>query len=135
RLQPARIWPRAASGRTRSQTILVIARIGVERIAPGTPQSQYQNARDRMTRTGLERYSITLNRHCEERSDEAIQGIGGQRRWPWIASLRSQCRRRKRGATPCTSQVGRSALAGVTLGGAKRAETGQPRARQCDPVT
>src|SRR5271166_800175 len=38
----------------------------------------------------LERYSITLNRHCEERSDEAIQGIGGQRRWPWIASLRSQ---------------------------------------------
>ena len=29
----------------------------------------------------------SLYRHCEERSDEAIQSL---RAWPWIASLRSQ---------------------------------------------
>jgi hypothetical protein len=29
----------------------------------------------------LERYSITLSRHCEERSDDAIHKIVGQRRW------------------------------------------------------
>src|SRR5579864_6590443 len=53
RLQPARIWPRAASGRTRSHTILVVARIGAERIAPGTPHSQNQNTKEKITRTGL----------------------------------------------------------------------------------
>jgi hypothetical protein len=37
----------------RSQMILVIASIGVERIAPGTPHIQYQNTRDRTTSTGL----------------------------------------------------------------------------------
>ena len=38
---------------------------------------------------GLEPSALGWNRHCEERSDEAIQ-----RTWmpyvPWIASLRSQ---------------------------------------------
>ena len=37
----------------RSQTILVIASIGVERIAPGTPHIQYQNTSETMTSTGL----------------------------------------------------------------------------------
>ena len=37
----------------RSQTILVVARIGAERIAPGTPHSQNQNTKDKITRTGL----------------------------------------------------------------------------------
>jgi hypothetical protein len=36
------------------------------------------------------RYSIQLGRHCEERSDEAIQGPKGGGGRPWIASLRSQ---------------------------------------------
>src|SRR5580693_6915482 len=47
------MWPRAASGRMRSQTILVVARIGAERIAPGTPHSQNQNTKEKTTRTGL----------------------------------------------------------------------------------
>ncbi len=38
----------------------------------------------------LERFSTTLNRHCEERSDEAIQGIVERPTFCWIASLRSQ---------------------------------------------
>jgi len=33
--------------------ILVIASIGVERIAPGTPHIQYQKTSERMTSTGL----------------------------------------------------------------------------------
>ena len=37
----------------RSQTILVVARIGAERIAPGTPHSQNQNTNEKTTRTGL----------------------------------------------------------------------------------
>ena len=37
----------------RSQTILVVARIGAERIAPGTPHSQNQNTKEKTTRTGL----------------------------------------------------------------------------------
>src|SRR6476660_4239886 len=51
RLQPERMWPRAASGRMRSHTILVVARIGAERTAPGTPHSQ--NTKEKTTRTGL----------------------------------------------------------------------------------
>ena len=35
----------------------------------------------------LERFAIALNRHCEERSDEAIQEIVGQRQWLLVASL------------------------------------------------
>ena len=46
RLQPARIWPKAASGRMRSHTSLVVAKIGAERIAPGTPHSQSQNTKE-----------------------------------------------------------------------------------------
>jgi uncharacterized membrane protein len=53
RLQPERMCPRAASGRMRSQTIFVVARIGAERIAPGTPRSQNQNTKEKTTRTGL----------------------------------------------------------------------------------
>src|SRR6185437_1098648 len=53
RLQPERMWPRAASGQMRSHTILVVARIGAERIAPGTPHSQNQNTKEKTTRTGL----------------------------------------------------------------------------------
>ena len=37
----------------RSQTILVVASIGTERIAPGTPHSQNQNTKEKTTRTGL----------------------------------------------------------------------------------
>jgi len=57
---------------------------------PPDPAAKRPRASKANVRSDLERYSITLNRHCEERSDKAIQGIGGQRRWPWIASLRSQ---------------------------------------------
>ncbi len=35
----------------------------------------------------LERDDIIWNRHCEKRSDEAIQSSPAQ---PWIAALRSQ---------------------------------------------
>ena len=37
----------------RSQTILVIASIGTERIAPGAPHIQNQKTSEMMTRTGL----------------------------------------------------------------------------------
>ena len=37
----------------RSQMILVVARIGAERIAPGTPHSQNQNTKEKITNTGL----------------------------------------------------------------------------------
>src|ERR1700674_3371711 len=47
------MWPSAASGRMRSQTILVVAKIGAERIAPGTPHSQNQNTKEKTTKTGL----------------------------------------------------------------------------------
>jgi hypothetical protein len=53
RLQPARKCPSAANGRMRSQTILTIANIGTERIAPGMPHIQNQKSRDEITRTGL----------------------------------------------------------------------------------
>ena len=53
RLHSPSTWPRAASGRMRSQMILVVARIGAERIAPGTPHSQNQNTKEKTTRTGL----------------------------------------------------------------------------------
>ena len=41
------------SGRMRSLMILVIASIGVERIAPGTPHIQYQKTSETTTSTGL----------------------------------------------------------------------------------
>src|ERR1022692_3409842 len=52
---PSRKCPNAASGRTRSQMILVIASIGIERIAPGAPHIQNQKTTEMMTRTGLRR--------------------------------------------------------------------------------
>jgi hypothetical protein len=48
----ARKWPNAA-GRIRSQTILVIASIGTDRIAPGIPHIQNQKTSETITRTGL----------------------------------------------------------------------------------
>jgi len=42
---PARKWPIAASGRIRSQTILAIASIGTERIAPGIPHPEPEDER------------------------------------------------------------------------------------------
>ena len=49
----------------RSQTILVIASIGVERIAPGTPHIQYQNitklygeTKKRLTQNKVERIRL-----------------------------------------------------------------------------
>src|SRR6478735_5978638 len=50
---PSRKCPKAASGRTRSQMIFVIASIGTERIAPGAPHIQNQKTSEMMTRTGL----------------------------------------------------------------------------------
>jgi two-component sensor histidine kinase len=50
---PSRKCPNAASGRIRSQIILVIASIGTERIAPGAPHIQNQKTTEMMTRTGL----------------------------------------------------------------------------------
>jgi len=50
---PSRKCPNAASGRIRSQMILVIASIGTERIAPGAPHIQNQKTSEMMTRTGL----------------------------------------------------------------------------------
>jgi hypothetical protein len=35
-------------------------------------------------------FSVALDSHCEERSDETNPVIVEQRRWFWIASLRSQ---------------------------------------------
>ena len=37
----------------RSQTSLIVAKIGAERIAPGTPHSQNQNTKEKTTKTGL----------------------------------------------------------------------------------
>lgn len=46
-------WPNAASDGIRSQTILVIASIGVARMAPGTPHIQYQKIKAITISTGL----------------------------------------------------------------------------------
>jgi hypothetical protein len=43
----------AASGRTRSQIILLIVSIGTERIVPGIPHIQNQNTSEMTTRTRL----------------------------------------------------------------------------------
>src|SRR5579863_1431319 len=53
RLHPSRKRPKAASGRMRSQMILVVASIGTDRIAPGIPHIQNQKTSEMMTRTGL----------------------------------------------------------------------------------
>jgi hypothetical protein len=52
-IQPSRKWPNAASGRTRSHTILVIASMGTDRIAPEIPHIQNQKTSERTTRTGF----------------------------------------------------------------------------------
>jgi hypothetical protein len=49
--QPSKRWPNAVNGRTRSQMIFVIASIGTDNIAPGTPHIQNQKTRDTITRT------------------------------------------------------------------------------------
>src|SRR6478736_9878614 len=50
---PAMKCPKVVRDWMRSQTILVIASIGVARIAPGTPHIQCQNTSEMMTSTGL----------------------------------------------------------------------------------
>ena len=76
----------------RSQTILVVARIGAERIAPGTPHSQNQNTKEKITRTGLSvnrlarsigvavSPSITWMRDIERRREQGLPGRGDRER-------------------------------------------------------
>jgi hypothetical protein len=52
---PSRKWPNAASGRTRSQMILVIASMGTERITPGIPHIQNQKTSEMIGEARLRR--------------------------------------------------------------------------------
>lgn len=52
-VSPSRKCPIAFKGSTPSHTILVIANIGTDRIAPGTPHIQNQKINEMITSTGL----------------------------------------------------------------------------------
>ena len=74
----------------RSHTILVVARIGAERIAPGTPHSQNQNTKEKTTRTGLSvnrlaqkhrRHSLALDHMDADIESRREAGLARSRRW------------------------------------------------------
>src|SRR6186997_1349337 len=79
---PSRKCPNAASGRIRSQMILVIASIGTERIAPGAPHIQNQKTSEMITRTGLRMNRLAFDQvNCEikpSRQERLPKRVTGQ---------------------------------------------------------
>src|SRR4051794_21844718 len=70
---PSMKCPKVVRDWMRSQTILVIASIGVARIAPGAPHIQYQNTSEMMTSTGL-----IVNRRARRNGGMGSPSAGGK---------------------------------------------------------